>query len=354
MGRLRVRVRGAGIVGLACADALAADGHRVEVVDPAPGSGASGVAAGMLSPSSEVWHGEEELLRLGLASLAEWPDLAAALDVPLHRGGVLLVGLDAGDRLQVARQAELLAGLGHPVDELGPRAVRALEPALARVAGGALLADDLAVDPRAVVAALLRRHPVAPTSSGDPVDVEVWATGAALPAPWTHLVRGVRGEVVRLRTDDPPTRTVRGWVAGETVYVVPRPGPPGSPVEVVVGATVEEHDAPPVPTLGGVHRLLDAARRLLPGLDRSEVVEVAARDRPGTADGLPLVGPAPPGVPDGADPLAAHLLAAGHHRHGVLLAPLTGRLVADAVAALADGAPGAPTAHTALDPRRTT
>lgn len=351
MGRLRVRVRGAGIVGLVCAETLAADGHRVEVLDPAPGSGASGVAAGMLSPSSEVWHGEEALLRLGLASLARWPALAAALDVPLHRGGVLLVGLDAGDRLQVARQAALLAGLGHPVDELDPRAVRVLEPALARVAGGALLADDLAVDPRAVVAALLHRHPVVPMPSSDPVDVEVWATGWALPVPWAHRVRGVRGEVVRLRTDDPPTRTVRGWVAGEPVYVVPRPGPPGAPVEVVVGATVEEHDAPPVPTLGGVHRLLDAARRLLPGLDRAEVVEVAARDRPGTADGLPLVGPAPPGLPDGGDRYAAHLLAAGHHRHGVLLAPLTGRLVADAVAALADGR--APTAHPALDPRRT-
>jgi glycine oxidase len=90
--------------------------------------------------------------------------------------------------------------------------------------------------------------------------------------------------------------------------------------EVVVGATQEEHDAPPVVTAGGVARLLDAARRLLPGLDRAELREATARDRPGTPDNLPLVGP-------GAGP--GEVLAAGHFRHGVLLAPLTARLVAD-------------------------
>lgn len=346
-GRPRVRIRGAGIVGLACAEELLRRGHDIEVVDPAPGSGASHAAAGMLSPSSEVWHGEEGLLALGARSLAAWPALATRLGVPLHRGGVLLVGADAGDLQQVERQAALLAGLGRPVEVLGSRAARHHEPGLGRVAGGALLADDAAVDPRAVVAALRRRVPVRSAPGDAAVDVEVWATGARLPAPWRHLVRGVRGEVVRLRTDDPPARTVRGWVAGDPVYVVPRPGAAGSRVEVVVGATTEEHDEPPVPTLGGVHRLLDGARRLLPGLDRAEVVEVLARDRPGTADGLPLVGPAPGDPPDGP-PGTRHLLAAGHFRHGVLLAPLTARLVADQV----ESPDGAPLPEPALDPRR--
>lgn len=73
-------------------------------------------------------------------------------------------------------------------------------------------------------------------------------------------------------------------------------------------------------TAGGAWRLLDSARRLLPGLDRAELVEATARDRPGTLDNLPLVGPThEPGV----------VLAAGHFRHGVLLAPLTAQLVAD-------------------------
>ncbi|NYG56746.1 FAD-dependent oxidoreductase [Nocardioides perillae] len=345
----RVRVRGAGIVGLACADELARRGHEVEVVDARPGSGASRAAAGMLSPSSEVWHGEEVLLGLGAESRAAWPAWAARLGVPLHTGGVLLVGLDAGDLSQVERQAALLTRLGAAAEPLGGRELRRLEPGLGRVTGGALLRDDAAVDPRAVVAALHERVEVHADPGPGPCDVEVWATGAWLPRPWRHLVRGVRGEVVRLRCGDPPCRTVRGWVAGAPTYVVPRPGSPGTAVEVVVGATSEEHDGPPVPTLGGVHRLLDGARLLLPGLDRAEVVEVLARDRPATADGLPLVGPAPQGRPDGTGPGsgARHLLAAGHHRHGVLLAPLTARLIAD----LVDDPAADP--HPALDPRRT-
>lgn len=312
---MRVRVLGAGIIGLACADELAGRGHEVEVVDPAPGRGASYAAAGMLSPSTEVWHGEEEILRLGLASLALWPEYAARLGVRLHDTGTLLVGLDAGDLQDVRRQVALLARHGARVTLLDGAGVRHREPSVTgRVAGGALLPDDHSVDPRDVVAALLRRVPVVPEGCGQP-DVTVVATGSRLPAPYTSLVRGVRGEIVRARTADPPVHVVRGWVRGVPVYVVPR-----ADGEVVVGATTEEHDEPPVPTLGGVSRLLEAARELVPGLDRAELTEAIARDRPATRDNLPLVGPT-------GDPAVA--LAAGHHRHGVLLAPLTARLLAD-------------------------
>lgn len=331
-------VRGAGIVGLAVADALVGAGHDVTVVDPAPGSGASYAAAGMLSPSSEVWYGEEALLDLGLRSLALWPAYADRLGVPLHPRGTLLVGHDHGDLQQVERQVELLAGRGRAVELLTSREVRRCEPALGRVSGGAALPDDHAVDPRAVVAALRARlaDRVVPAAPGTAHELEVVATGSRLPAPWAHLVRGVRGEILRVRTDDPPTHVVRGWVRGEPTYVVPRSGSD----EVVVGATSEEHDGPPVPTVGGVARLLEAARTLLPGLDRAELVEVTARDRPATADHLPLVGPAPGDA--GTRPV---VLAAGHFRHGVLLAPLTAALV---VEHLATGA-----VEPALDPRRT-
>jgi glycine oxidase len=91
----------------------------------------------------------------------------------------------------------------------------------------------------------------------------------------------------------------------------------------------------PVPTAGGVLRLLRAARTLLPALDRAEVLACEARDRPATRDHLPLVGPT-------HDPRT--FLAGGHFRHGVLLAPLTARLLADAV----EGADPDP----AVDPRR--
>lgn len=331
---MRITVLGAGVVGLAVADELLRRGHAVQVVDPTPGSGASHAAAGMLSPSAEVWHGEDDVLRLGLASLELWPALAARLGVPLGANGTLLVGCDAGDLQQVERQLTLLAGRGHAVDLLDRRAVAALDPSIGRVAGGALLADDRSVDPRAVVRALLARVPVVPAAPAV-ADVTVIATGSRLPAPYTSLVRGVRGEVLRLRSADPPTRTVRGWVRGEPAYVVPRPG--AGAVEVVVGATSEEHDDPPIVTGGGVLRLLAAARELWPALDRAELVEATARDRPGTPDNLPLIGPT------GDDGV---VLAAGLYRHGVLLAPLTARLVADH---LETGA-----VDPAVDPRRFT
>lgn len=312
---MRVRILGAGIIGLSCADELVRRGHEVVVVDREPGRGASWAAAGMLSPSSEVWHGEDALLDLGLRSLALWPGYAAGLGVQLHTTGTLLVGSDHGDLQQVERQGELLGGHGVGVDLLDRRELRRREPMLGpRVAGGAWLRDDHSVDPRAVLAALLSRAPVTEGSTA-PWDVTIVATGARLPEPFGHLVRGVRGEIVRARGDCLPAHTLRGWVHGDPVYVVPR-----ASGEVVIGATSEEHDAGPVVTVGGVARLLQSARELVPALDRAEFIEAIARDRPGTVDNLPLVGPS---EVDGV------VLAAGHFRHGVLLAPLTAQLVAD-------------------------
>lgn len=339
---LRVTVRGAGIIGLAVADELLRRGHDVQVIDPAPAQGASYAAAGMLSPAAEVWHGEDDVLRLGLASLALWPEFARRLEVPLEAGGTLLVGVDAGDLQQVDRQVELLTRHGVPTETWDRRAVVEHEPSLARVGGGAWVPGEGRVDPRRVCAALLARVPVQATEPGKSwrPDVTVIATGSVLPEPHRHLVRGVRGEILRLRTDDPPTRTVRGWVAGEPVYLVPRAHENGS-AELVVGATSEEHDDAPVVTAGGVLRLLAAARVLWPALDRAELVETTVRDRPSTLDGLPLIGwTGRPG----------EMLAAGHYRHGVLLAPLTARLIADAIES--DDSTINPAIDPAVDPRR--
>lgn len=328
---MRVLVRGAGIIGLAVAEELLTRGHSVRVVDPAPCSGASAVAAGMLAPAAEATWAAPGVLDLGLRSLALWPGYAARLGVPLPDAGTVLVARDRRDLVEVGRQATLLAEHGIEVVPLDPMALARVEPRLtSRAAGGALLPGDRSVDPRAVLAVLCERVEVDAVDVDDEHDVEVIATGPSMPPPYSHLVRPVRGEVVRLRSEDPPARVVRGWVLGEPVYLVPR-----ASGEVVVGATVEEHDQPAVPTAGGVRRLLAAATELLPGLDRAEVVEAAARDRPGSPDDLPLVGPThDPGV----------VLAAGHFRHGVLLAPLTALLVAD----LLEGADPDPL----TDPRR--
>src|SRR3954469_7243594 len=99
-----VLVLGAGVIGLSCAWRAARDGHAVTVLDPAPSSGASWVAGGMLAPVTEAWPGEEALLELGLESLARWPGFAAELtdaagaDAGLRREGTVVAARSAGDR----------------------------------------------------------------------------------------------------------------------------------------------------------------------------------------------------------------------------------------------------------------
>lgn len=219
-----IRVVGAGIIGLAVACELVSRGHQVSIVDPAPGSGASYAAAGMLSPAGELWHGDSTLHRLGRASADLWPAYAQELGVPLRRG-VLLVASDAGDRQQLERQLALLAEYDEAAHGLSRVELLALEPRLGRVIGGALLEQDHSVDPRAVVAVLRSRlgQRVQPMASGE-AGWTILATGACLPAPYASLVRGVRGEILRLRVPaaDLPSYTLRAWVQNEQVYVVPR------------------------------------------------------------------------------------------------------------------------------------
>lgn len=291
----RVVVVGGGIVGLACADELVRAGHDVVVCDPAPASGASYAAAGMLAPAGEAWFGEERLLALGLDSLARWPAFAASLqersglDLDLRTLGTLLVAGDRDDLVELRRACGLLEAAGVEVADLDRRALRRQEPTLGpRVVGGAFLPGDHHVDPRRVTAALLRvlgdrvvRSRAEPVAGGVlledgthlPADVVVLATGAT----GMPRVRPVRGEIVRVRTRDAPAHVLRARLQGERVYVVPR-----TDGEVVIGATEEEHagSGEPLPTLGGVARLLETARALLPGLDTAELVEVLARDRP--------------------------------------------------------------------------
>ncbi|MFC7494885.1 MULTISPECIES: FAD-dependent oxidoreductase [unclassified Nocardioides] len=309
---MRVSIAGAGIVGLTCAWWLQEAGHEVTVYDPSPGTGASYAAAGMIAPAGEAWYGEETLLRLGLASAALWPSFAERIGVPLGQDGAVLVARDASDLAVVRRSVELLARCGVPVSDVD---VLDLEPTLSdRVVGGAWLPTDSSVDPRVVTATLLGLLDGRVVREPAPPYVTVRCTGgAAHPS-----IHPVRGEILRIRSDDPPRRVVRGLVHGEAVYLVPR-----DDGEVVVGATSEHRTGPLLPTVGGVARLLDAARALVPSLEQAAVLEVLARDRPGTPDNGPLLGRLPTG----------ELIAAGHHRGGVLLAPIT----ATAVLALVEG-----------------
>ncbi|MFI7428556.1 glycine oxidase ThiO [Micromonospora sp. NPDC049836] len=332
-----VAVVGAGPVGLAIAWRCAQRGLRVSVHDPAPGSGASRVAAGMLAPVAEAYFGERELTGLLTESAARWPGFAAELagaagaDLGYRTDGTLVVGLTADDLAEAGRLWSYQQGLGLPIRPLRPSELRDREPALApRVRGGALAPGDHQVDPRRLVAALrtaaeragaVLRPAAVGALSELAARVVVVAAGCGAAALTGLPVRPVKGQVLRLRAPGggPPgfRHVIRGYADGEPVYLVPRDSG-----EVVVGATVEER-ADTVVTAGAVLRLLRAAVDLVPELAEYELVEAAAGWRPGTPDNAPIIGALPgrPGV----------LVATGHHRHGIVLTPVTADLVAELV-----------------------
>jgi glycine oxidase len=363
-------VIGAGVIGMACAWRAAAGGREVTVLDPAPASGASWVAGGMLAPVTEAWPGEEELLDLGVAALQRWPGFAAELTAAAGRSpglrteGTVVGATGSGDRAELDAVADHLARLGRDVDRLTGRELRRLEPALGPdVRGGLSVPGDLAVDNRKLLAALRaaaeragvrfvgdaaravcddgERVTGVATAAGElPADQVVVAAGAqssGLHPSLRGLVRPVKGEVLRLAhrpgAFPPPRRTVRALVDGRPVYAVPRDG--GG---LVIGATQTEQGFDTTVTVGGVRDLLRDAERVLPGIAEYALLETAAGLRPGSPDNLPLIGAS---GPEGL------VVATGHHRNGMLLAPIT----ADAVTALLGGDP-VPEPVKVADPRR--
>lgn len=341
---------GGGAIGLACAWRIAQRGLAVTVVDPAPGSGASRAAAGMLCPVTEVHYGEEPLLALTLESSRRWPGFAAEvqagsdIDIGYRTEGTLAVALDADDSEALEALFRFQQSLGLTVERSRPRDCRKLEPRLSpRIASAAYFGADHQVDNRSLVAALLAlcercnveilRQRVT-SIGGAGVHLEdgrvlrsghivlaagCWSSGLDSEVP----TRPVKGQILRLMFDpaDPPlVHNVRGMAEGRSVYLVPR-----SSGELVVGATVEELGFDTTVTAGAVLELLRAATELVPAVGELRLIETTAGLRPGTPDNAPVIGPSE------RDPRVIH--ATGHYRNGILLTPVT----ADAVAALVSG-----------------
>jgi glycine oxidase len=153
-----------------------------------------------------------------------------------------------------------------------------------------------------------------------------WASQPGLLPDGVRLpVRPLRGQALALRTSAaaPPLRHVL-WT--EQIHMAAK-----ADGHVVVGATVEEAGFDPSATAGGVYALLDGARRALPSVEDMPIEAVWSGFRPTSDDDAPIIGSC--GVP-------GLLLALGHHRNGVLLAPAT----AEAVAREALGGPAMPEA----------
>jgi len=345
---------GGGVIGLASAWRSARAGLSVALVDPEPGHGATWAAAGMLAPVTEAHYGEEALVRLNLSAAQLWPGFARELEadsglpVGYLQTGTVVVAVDASDRLAIDEVLAFQQGLGLDATSLSARECRSLEPSLAPgLRGGVDVPGDHQVDNRLLVAALvgacgqagvslIAQRAIGVAVSPEPRAVGVELDGGTtlragavvvtagchsnqlggLPPGTLPPVRPVKGLTLRLAAlSGVPRlgRTLRGLVHGETCYLVPRED--GS---VVVGATVEEKGFDRTVQVRAVYDLLRDARSIVPGLDEYELTETAVGLRPGSPDNAPAIGPtAVPGL----------LVATGHYRNGILLAPLTAEAI---------------------------
>jgi glycine oxidase len=337
-------VVGAGVIGCAIARELAVRGARVTVVDPRPpGGGATQASAGMLAPYVEA-HGGGPMLDLCVRSLDLYDDWIAGL-----RAEGCAIEYRRMPTLEIALSEDRAAALrrGHGA-WLSPEDVARAVPVLAPTMGGLRNDRHGYVDARDLVQALARSaagHGAAfvegrvarvdrrgdtravdlgPASDALSADAVVLAAGA-----WSNHIQGVR---------TPPIRPVRGQIVlhsgnvedGTTIpplpailwgpgcYIVPKQRPPF----LMIGATVEDAGFDERPTPEGIKQLREAARALLP-LQRDAIFDVAVGLRPATPDALPVLGddPVEPGI----------FHASGHYRNGVLLAPVTAKLIADLV-----------------------
>jgi glycine oxidase len=353
-GKPDVVIIGAGVIGLGIAWRLAAGGASVAVFDRgAAGAGASHAAAGMLAACVEAEPGEEALVAFGRESQARWPAFAAELqqtsgiDIGLRSEGTLVVALTADDQARLHHQLIFQEKLGLPLQWISAAETRRREPHLAgKLAGAVLSPQDTQVDNRKLAAALriaaiaagatVNEHrPVGAISfNGEradgivladstkvAADVVVLAAGAwsrsiaGIPPELRPPVRPIKGQMLALRMDAAaPLVTHVVWAPG--AYLVPR-----RDGRLLVGATVEEKGYDTSLTAGGMLTLLEAAWRAIPAVEELPIEEMWVGHRPGSRDDAPILG---------AAPIRGLVYATGHHRNGILLAPVT----ADAIARL--------------------
>jgi glycine oxidase len=347
-----VTVIGGGVIGLAVGWRAAQRGLRVVVLERGePGAGTSWVAAGMLAPVTEASLAEQALLALGLASASAYPEFVQELrdvsgvDPGYLRCATLVVARDGDEAEALERELDLRRRLRLPVARLRPSEARRLEPALTPAVRLALeVPDDHAIDPRRLTAALaqaLRRSgaelrtgvevQALETSASGRLDGVRLAGGEAIGAEqvviaagsWSGAITGiagddrvpihpVKGQILRMHDPAGPglLRRVLRTAGG---YIVPR-----GDGRYVVGATMEERGFDTTVTAGAAFELLRDAIELLPGVGELEIDELSAGLRPATPDNAPAIGP-------GA--LLGLHWAVGHHRNGILLAPITAELV---------------------------
>jgi glycine oxidase len=349
-----VIIIGGGVIGLSVARSLARRGvGRVLVIERGlPGAEASSAAGGMLAPQAEADRADE-FFRLACASRDLYPSFTAslleetAIDIELEKTGTLYVAFTEHDQKEIEHRFEWQTGAGLAVERLSGDQARLREPALSPDTVGALLfPHDTQVNNRRLVAALSNSVEsygvtlITETSvdrlilhndrvegvkvSGDEIyaPVVVVASGA-----WTnsltnadkHLpqicIEPVRGQMLCFESTPRITSHV---IYSPRGYLVPR-----LDGRLLAGSTTEHAGFDKRVTQEGVDTITTNAIEISPAVASLPLVDSWAGLRPRADDDLPVLG--------GVGEIEGLYFATGHYRNGILLAPLTGELLADEI-----------------------
>ena len=350
--RSDIVVIGGGIIGLAVARRLCLASCAVTVLEQhRTGHGASWAAAGMLAPHCEFDEPDPYfiLCRTGLERYAGFVETLreeTGCPIDYNATGMIYPALSDGGQARLETRYERHRRDGVPVERLTVREARRLEPNLSNQVHMALrYPDDHQVENRDVVTALAKsvrlhggtvREGVTARSivldglrvAGVDTTDGLWNAPTVVIAmgcrsryldgvsPAHRIpVRPVRGQILALRAGAAPP--FRHTIFTREFYLVPR-----SDGRLIVGATVEEAGFRDEVTLGGVLQLFRGALGLAPGLASCPLESTWSGLRPVARDGWPVLGATgTPGL----------FAASGHGRNGILLAPLTGDLMAEAI-----------------------
>lgn len=361
-----VIIVGGGLMGCSAAYRLAKEDLRVLVLERSvPGAEASSAAAGILAPSIESAH-DALALQLGRrsrelhAELSDELDELFGIDVGFRRSGVIELALDESEKNKLDVTADALSAQGVRCETWTREDLLGEEPGANPESVAALhVAEDAQVEPKKLLAAVAlgaeREGVVFRTGAtvrrvvieegrarGVQVDEECIEADRVIVAAgsWTTLIPGtrirgntvypVRGQMLTTETRPPVFRRV---VFGAGGYVVTRPDG-----RVLCGSTEERVGFERGITFGGMAKIIETAVRIAPRLREATVHDHWSSFRPGTPDGMPLVG---------ETHIDNLLMASGHYRNGILLAPLTAELLAQSIV---DGSPSRQAE--ALSPRR--
>jgi glycine oxidase len=345
MKKFDAAIAGGGVIGGAIALELARAGLSVALFDrQQPGQEASWASAGILSPAPES-PGMVAMVPLGKTSLALYPEFIAQVEeisgksTGFRPKGTMEALFSHDAKAKLSTIIALHHGLGLRAEPLRGDDAREMEPMLSEEVEAAVLRpDEASVDNRLLTAAILE----AAGRSGAEIFPgngarAIWrddnrCAGLILQnerveAKWTIIaagcfsaaiegiapyapVRPAKGQMVALRADDLKMERVL-W--SERIYLVPR-----NDGRIVAGATVEYEGFDKRTTAGGIEKILAAAIDLAPRLANARIDETWAGLRPDSPDHLPILGPVD---------VEGLLMATGHFRSGILLTPVTGRLV---------------------------